>query len=444
MRRSDLTAFFLLITINSLLAVPSAASAQVVSPMEMKDPKLRDLQTQNMEDLKYVGQEIVSSSFDFPFYLSRKLDIDEKQQQGADQRSIRFDHYNGKTVLAITGNYYAAYSAEKMNNEQRARETFLHVAMPILKIVVPRFQSNKAVQGYALEISHHVLAKVMNVPVEHPENLVVFLPQSAALKLLSTKDENAQQAALLQGQTLLNAAPVSIWLNGQGPQVAASEPLEAPDAPENPSPHASAEILNVGDARGSDGHSRGAVPSFPKSPRVRETADPPQPVRDISPQALASLQGANKEVLGAIVKELDAQAHFVSYAAPSFVAFRQGIYLELSLNSALPEAAGGSRYKLAAYAFDEHVAHLVRPVLGYFKGEPQFDGISFSTNIHLPGKATSSSPSEAVEFFFPFSALRCYEKYDCTGQQLIDAGTVLINGERVSLDLQIAEGGSGR
>jgi hypothetical protein len=28
----------------------------------------------------------------------------------------------------------------------------------------------------------------------------------------------------------------------------------------------------------------------------------------------------------------------------------------------------------------------------------------------------------------------------CTGQQLIDAGTVLINGERVGLDLQIAEG----
>jgi hypothetical protein len=47
-----------------------------------------------------------------------------------------------------------------------------------------------------------------------------------------------------------------------------------------------------------------------------------------------------------------------------------------------------------------------------------------------------------VEFFFPLSSLRCYEKYDCTGQQLLDAGTVLINGERVALDLQIAEGGS--
>jgi hypothetical protein len=331
-----------------------------------------------------------------------------------------------------------------MNNEQRARETFLHVVMPILKIAVPRFQSNRAVQGYALEISHHVLAKVMNVPVEHPENLVVFLPQSAALKLLSGKDETAQQAALLEGQILLNAAPVSIWLNGQGPQLAAKEPLEAPDPPENPSPHTSAEILNASDTRGSDGHSSGSVPSFSKSARARETSDPPQPVRDASAQGLASMQGANKEVLGAIVKELEPQAHFVPYAAPSFVAFRQGIYLELSLNSTLPESAAGSRYKLAAYAFDEHVAHLVRPVLGYFKGEPQFDGISFSANIHLPGKTASSSLSEAVEFFFPFTALRCYEKYDCTGQQLIDAGTVLINGERVSLDLQIAEGGSGR
>ncbi len=50
----------------------------------------------------------------------------------------------------------------------------------------------------------------------------------------------------------------------------------------------------------------------------------------------------------------------------------------------------------------------------------------------------------SVEFFFPFSALRCYERYDCTGQQLIDGSTVLINGERVGLDLQIAEGGANR
>ena len=65
---------------------------------------------------------------------------------------------------------------------------------------------------------------------------------------------------------------------------------------------------------------------------------------------------------------------------------------------------------------------------------------SFGTG-HLAGKSAVSA-SEAVEFFFPLLSLRCYEKYDCTGQQLLDAGTVLINGERVALDLQIAEGGA--
>jgi hypothetical protein len=99
---------------------------------------------------------------------------------------------------------------------------------------------------------------------------------------------------------------------------------------------------------------------------------------------------------------------------------------------------------MAAEAFDNHIAHLIRPVLGYFKPDPKedpkFDGIGFSTNIHLAGKTQPTQGSEAVEFFFPLAALRCYENYDCTGQQLIDAGIVLINGERVSLDLEIAEG----
>ena len=120
------------------------------------------------------------------------------------------------------------------------------------------------------------------------------------------------------------------------------------------------------------------------------------------------------------------------------------MFLELSLNTPLNEAAAGSRYRLAAMAFDDHIAHLLRPVLNYFKldpkQDPKFDGIAYSTTIHISSKNQAATGSEAVEFFFPLETLRCYETYDCTGQQLIDAGTVLINGERVSLDLQIAEG----
>jgi hypothetical protein len=421
-----------------LLLGSLSAAAQVIAPVELKDPAMRNLQEKYMDDLKAVGQEILTVGFTYPFYLSRKLDIDEQQQKTADQHSIRFDHFNGKAVLAITGNYYAAYSAEKLNGEQRARETFLNVIMPILKAAVPRFQNNGSVQGYALEISHHVLGKVMDVSMERPENLVVFLPQNAALKLLSGKDESARQAALLEGQVLLNASPVTIWLNGQGPQLASNEPPGDTSTKPDASPTAvGAEIVQSGDGMGRPSTSVG--PFFPRPLKSNEPTAATAPPRDASPEALSSLQAANKEVLATILKELDPQAHFVPYAPPSFVSFRQGIYLELSMTTALSESASGSRYKLAAFAFDEHIAHLIRPMLAYFKEESRFDGIGLSTTIHLPGKAAATNASEAVEFFFPFSAMRCYGRYDCTGQQLIDAGSVLINGERVSLDLQIAE-----
>lgn len=42
----------------------------------------------------------------------------------------------------------------------------------------------------------------------------------------------------------------------------------------------------------------------------------------------------------------------------------------------------------------------------------------------------------------PLKLVNAYGDFDSTGQQLIDASFVLINGERVSLNLQAAEAGS--
>src|ERR1700680_4142495 len=175
--------------LSLFLLFASASFAQVVSPVEIKDPALRALQQQYLDDLRLTGQDILATQFDYPFSLSRKLDLDQAQQLHADQHSVRFDSYNGKTVLAITGNYYAAYSTEKINPDERARSTFLNVVMPVLKAAVPRFQGNQHVQGYAVEISHHIMRKVMGVSMERPENLMVFLPQSDALRLLASKDK---------------------------------------------------------------------------------------------------------------------------------------------------------------------------------------------------------------------------------------------------------------
>jgi len=67
-----------------------------------------------------------------------------------------------------------------------------------------------------------------------------------------------------------------------------------------------------------------------------------------------------------MVKALYGQAHFFFYVAPAFVGFRQGVYLQASFRTSIDAAPGSSRYKLAALAFDEHVSHLIRPLLDYF------------------------------------------------------------------------------
>ena len=421
-----------------------AGLAQVESPWEIKDPELRSLQQRYMDDLQSAGRDLLASHFEYPFYLSRKLDLDQAEQQRADQHSIRFDRYNDQTVLAITGNYYAAYSNQKMSEEQRARATFLAVVMPILKSAVPRFQSNREIQGYAIEVSHHIVGTVMGVDMERAENLMVFLPQQAAIRLVGSKNETVQQAALLEGKAFLNARVVAIWLSDQGGRsLVDSSANEVAQRKGGSSTEDGAEVAQLDPAAVPGRAPQPDAPSM--AAKQKETAVPLPPPRDTSRQALTSLETSDQEIIAQMMKGMDPQAHFVGYAPPSFVVFRQAIYLQLSINTSLPESANASRYKLAALAFDEHIAHLVRPTLEYFKGEQNFDGVGFSTTVHPARKtAAASANSEAVEFFFPFSALRCYANYECTGQQLVDQGTVLINGERVSLDLQIAEGGSGR
>ena len=127
-------------------------------------------------------------------------------------------------------------------------------------------------------------------------------------------------------------------------------------------------------------------------------------MRIFTPESLAKLQRQNDDAVTRMTKALNQQAHFLPYAAPTFIGFRQGAYLQLSITTNLNAAAGTSRYKLAALAFDEHVSHLIRPLLNYFPQDPDFDGIDFSSTVHI---ADGSSP-EAVEFFFPFRVMRCF------------------------------------
>ena len=409
--------------LTAALAAIAPAGAQVVTPVELSDPKARHLQQVHLRTLMEIGTEIEAHQFPYPFYFSRVLDVDVAKMQAADQRSIRFDTYKGQTVLEITGNYYAAYSADRMDSYARLKETFQQVIMPLLQAEVPHFPDDSEFSAFAIEVSHHVRQKMMGVGSEVPENVMFIIPVPAAQKLVDAKNDDQRQAAILEAKVFLNGQPFSLWLQEGAP----TEEWKESNLPEPAKKQPVSEPPAVT-----------AAPVAPNSPSVSAnlTKTTPTPMRIFTQESLSNLQRQNDDAVTRMTKDLDKEAHFLPYAPPSFIGFRQGAYLQLSISTRLDAPAGASRYKLAALAFDEHVSHLLRPVLIYFPQDPDFDGIDFSSMIHV---ADGSSPL-AVEFFFPFRMMRCFASYDCTGQQLLDSGTVVINGERSALDLQLAEG----
>jgi hypothetical protein len=395
------------------------ASGQVLTPVELSDPKTQHLQMRYFKTLTEIGNDINAHKFPYPFYFSRTLDLDQSKMAEADQRSIRFDLYKNQTVLEITGNYYAAYAADRMGPYARLKETFEHVVMPILQAETPHFPDDSAFFAYAIEVSHHVRQKALGMTSEHPENVTFIIPVSVAQKLVDAKTDDQRQAAVLEAEVFLNGESYSLWLHDGAPP----EEWQERYSPRLPATKATIEVSTAPNSVG---------PSV--SPALLKPAS--TPMRIVTPESLALMQGHNQDAIDRMTKALDKQAHFVPYAPATFIGFRQGAYLQLSISTSIDAGTATSRYKLAALAFDEHVSHLIRPLLDYFPGDVDFDGVDFSSIIRLP----DNSKTEAVEFFIPIRMMRCFAAYDCTGQQLLDSGTVVMNGERAKLDLEIAEG----
>src|SRR5579862_2556639 len=367
----------LLLAVLLALSV-SPGQAQVLSPPEILDTGMRTLQERHLADLKAVGVAVTAHPFPFHFYFSRKLDIPEDVQKGSDQRSIQFARYRDLTVVKITGNYYGAYSDERMKKEERLRRTFQDVLLPILREAVPRLGNEPELQAFALEVSHHVRQKVLGVSAERPENVVLIAPRAVAARMVAAQTAIEQKAAAEGAELYVNGQPATLW-PGEKPVLAeAGQPKPETKPANTPAPTYNAVRL-PGPLQ--------VAPIYPAAAPAPAAIDA-APAQARTPDALAAMQASYQPALDRIVKELDKEAHFVSYAPPAFVEFRKSLYLQLSITTTLPENESGSQYRLAALAFDQHVAHLIRPVLAYFKDRVNFDGIDFSTSERIGEKSS--------------------------------------------------------
>jgi hypothetical protein len=412
----------------------SCVIAQVLSPADIKDPEMRALQQKHQKQLQTISTELNKHQFPYPFYFSRKLDVDEAEQKQFDQRSIRFDLYNKHRALVITGNYFAAYSDARVDADHRMRQTYLAVVLPILQLVVPSLHSSADFDLFAIEISHHVRRKVMGLNSEFAENMVVIVPRELAMRIVQAHEVVEQQNLMLDAEVYHNGEPTVLWLDGEKPFM--------PDRKTPAAMLASVRPTVTGDAGlRTSGPSLPTLPHSPSAPPISGSVPPElsaEPLHDSSPDALKDLQAKYQHAIDALMQDQGKDAHFVSYAPPAFISFKQGTYLQVALSTTLDANVEDSQYKLAALAFDRHVAHLVRPMLSYFKNAAGFDGIDFSTTVKVAGDSENAH-TLAVEFILPLATMHCFQQYDCTGQQLLNTGIVLINGERAGLELQTAE-----
>jgi hypothetical protein len=383
-----------------MCGIVGVGRAQVVPPASIKDPQLSALQNKQLSALTAAAADIASHSFPSKFYLTRELDLRGSDLRSADQRSIEFATLEMQTVLMLRGNYAGAYPST-MPAKDRVGRTYLDVVVPILNAIVSHLKDEPQMTSVAIQVSHHV-RKVNVVTMDRFENLSFVVPRATAIKISAISDPDQQRAALSGARVSADGRIVAFDAQARAPEVATTS-LNRPGSGNAPVAEPA----------------RSAVAVLP----------PPA----VSATAIKQRQAVLQPQVNRMVQELESQAHFDPLAKPALFDFRGASYLRIPVVTTLTAADAGSQYHLAALAFDRHISHLIRPVLPYVKGALGFEGVDFRTTV------SAGSTADTVEFLFPITELQRYENYDITGQQLINAGFVLINGERVGLDLQSAE-----
>jgi hypothetical protein len=169
-----------------------------------------------------------------------------------------------------------------------------------------------------------------------------------------------------------------------------------------------------------------------------KTVDP-LPVRTAATPADAERLNEKLEAqLAALAKEGATKFHFVDYAPPTFVVFRDKIALQMSLRNSIQFGpAKGSIYKRAAQSFDLFLAPELKDLSDRISPDVEFQLFDFSVlNKLSPG---AKGTAEAIEFICPRSALKQFVNAEITNQQFLDQSIILVNGVRIALNLQLVE-----
>ena len=439
---------FLAIALGMSFSVPRA-SAQV-SPSEILNPDLKALEESYFQELKTLNQSIARTKFPFPFYLSRFVGLDPAQQAEADSRGLEFVRFQDRVILKVTGNYNAAYDTARLTQNERAASTFRTIVLPILNQLTAALPQDLACDGIGFEISHHARTRERSYDYEGKEILVVVLDRDDAWALARASTDSARQEILNRSKVYVSGTDFGLSLTERDPLNVQALPRSVPAKPDATSTarsstlvahsslvkssHSLPSVSPVVLAPAVDPAPASANPVLPSPKAVDPSPASPPP----TPADAERLNEKHQAQLGALAEEGATKFHFVDYAQPTFMVFRDQIALQMTLRNSIQFGpVRGSIYKRAAQSFDLFLAPQLKDLSDKIPLGLEFQLFDFSVLNRLsPG---AKGTSEAIEFICPRTALKQFVNTEITNQQLLDQSVILVNGVRIALTLQLVE-----
>jgi len=395
----------------------AAAGFSQVSPSEIPDPQLKALEQTYLQKLVAMNRAIEATRFPFMFSTNRYAGLEPKDQAAADRRGLEFVNFHGRQVLKLTGNYNTAYNTSLLTPNQRATKTFDEVMLPVLRLLPNQFSAGDTFDAFGFEIAYHVRTNTSAFGYEGKEILVVVMDKSDAFTYVNLKSDPDRQQILNRAEIFLNGKPFGLQVGTQE-----SVSLEA--------------LNHAPFDRPAADHAPAAVSKDNRRTQPEAQATPPSAATQGDAE---QLQSKYQSQLDAFAAEGATRFHFVQYAPPSIVLFRDQVFLQLTLrNTQKFQSETTSIYKRAAQSFDLFFAPQLKPFLEKLPNMPEVKGVSVTILNDLTS-ASAPSSSEALEFFFPLGALRQFAGAEITNQELINQSVVLVNEVRIALDLQRVE-----
>lgn len=442
-------AILIIVLFGICLFATTPVHAQV-SPAEIVNPQSKQLESTYLQDLKKLNRDIEAAPFPFTFFLSRYVGLDRSQEAETDTRGIEFGFFQNRTILKITGNYDAAFNANLLTENERARRVFQDVMVPILQLVGRDVPTDVPADTIGLEICYHVRTPSSNYDYEGKQILVVVFQKADAFMYVHATDNSSRQDILNRSNIFVDGQPYGLALEQRQPfsleALGRTDPGEIAEASPSQMAGRSQALTFSSTALPVDtSDTMTPVPhaSSPRAPGV--ISKPVTTPADISPptpaltQADADREQAKLQLqFNAFAKDGTARLHFVEYAPPSLFIFHNQMYLQITMRNPSPfNREASSIYKRAAQSFDLFLAPQMKDLLEKLPTGIAIAGVDITVlNGFIPQTANTS---EAAEFICPLIATRRFASAEITNQELIDQSAVLVNGVRIALNLQLVE-----